>query len=106
MAVGELMWLAAGALISFGLVGFLTGLVLVPFGIALAVSATRAYPRGWSWLEVGAGLGPVALLGDDVTATQPPAGTVGGFWIGTGLLAVGLILSAYLRWRTPDRARQ
>lgn len=105
MAVGELMWLAAGALISFGVVGFLTGLVLVPFGIALAASATRACPRGWSWLVVGLGLGPTVLLGDDVTAAEPPAGTVVGFWIGTGVLSAALMLSALLRWGAPDRAR-
>lgn len=98
--LAELTWLGSGALISFGIVGFLTGLVLVPFGVALAFVAARTRQAAWPLFLVGLGLGPTVLLSDDAVAAEPPAGAVPAFWVGLALLVAGMGLSVYVGWRT------
>ena len=51
--MSSLLWFVCGALLGFGVVGFFTGLLLVPFGRAGA---------GWWLARVGAGTGPGRLL--------------------------------------------
>lgn len=106
VVVGALKWLLAGALLSFGLVGYFTGLVLVPFGIALAVSAFGSHRPAWPWSIVGLGLGPVVLLSGDVASTDPPSGTVPVFWVSVALLIVGVALSAVAVRRGPQAGRR
>ena len=89
-------WLLAGALLSFGLVGYLTGLVLVPLGIALATWAAARHGAGRPWSLIGLGLGPVVLLSGDVTAAEPPTGAVPAFSVGVVLMATGVALVGYL----------
>lgn len=106
MVVGPLKWLLAGALVSFGVVGFLTGLILVPFGIALATAAAYTDRMEWPWCIVGLGLGPAVLLGDDAFAAERPSGTVSGFWVGIVLIVSGVVLAAVReRARQPRQAR-
>jgi hypothetical protein len=95
MAVSTIKWIAAGALVSFGVVGFLTGLVLVPFGVALAYSAARTGASAWPAFLVGLGLGPIILLAGDLAQEEPPTGAVPVFWAGVALLVVGAVLSAH-----------
>lgn len=62
---GSLAWLAAGTLISVGLIGFFTGLILVLFGLALLVWAfDRKVPDMPAFL-VGLGVGPLLLFRDE-----------------------------------------
>jgi hypothetical protein len=84
----------SGALIGFGLVGFLTGLVLVPFGVTLAVllGVRRQWGSGAAW--VGAALGPLVLLYGDLTVPTPPSGVAVGFSIGVGLAVLGSAMLA------------
>jgi len=100
--IPPMKWLGAGALVSFGIVGFLTGLVLLPFGVALAFSAARTRPSAWPWFLVGLGIGPVALLGRDVAGADPATGAVAAYWLGAALVASGVALSV-LTNRRPSR---
>lgn len=80
----------SGALISFGLVGFFTGLLLVPVGVWLATTV-RPANRSWPGLILGLGLGPVALLSDDLTKADPPSMAVPVFWVGLILSVTGAV---------------
>ena len=101
----SLLWFACGALLGFGVVGFFTGLVLVPFGIALLVHLWNRRVPGWWLVLVGAGTGPVALFwGDVVGHPEAPckvisggyacraSGAVPGFVAGSALIAAGVLL--------------
>src|SRR3546814_2751331 len=79
MARSMIKWVAAGALISIGVVGFLTGLVLLPFGIILAGSAAGGHERSWPGFVIGLGIGPVALLADDMGDSVPASGVAPAF---------------------------
>lgn len=90
-------WLIAGMLISFGIVGLLTGLLLLPFGITLAIwAARRQRGDGWPAFVIGLGTGPVVLLGGDVVGQgEPPTAAVPAFWIGVACVLVGIACGAW-----------
>lgn len=105
----SLLWLLCGALLGFGIVGLLTGAVLLPFGLSLLmyllVSKTR---RSWLGL-VGLGLGPVILFRDNLVGfndqgckvtsggTVCRAGwAVPGFYVGLGCIALGALIGLVL----------
>jgi hypothetical protein len=90
----HLGWLLAGALISSGVVGYLTGLLLVPFGLVLTVCCARWYRSAWPTFLVGLGLGPVTLLIDDLATSDQRWWSVALFSIGLILMALGLLLDS------------
>ena len=111
------MWFLCGALFGFGLVGFLTGLLLIPFAIALFVYLWNRRVPGWWLALVGAGSGPVVLFWGDVFGYPDggcksvsggyicrASGAVPGFITGLVLVASGVLLGALRlfiagRWR-------
>ena len=99
MMLGRFLWLLSGMLMSFGVLGFLTGLVVLPFGVGVAVHAGRSHRSSWPWFMPGLGLGPVVLLSDDVVSEHSPAGAVPVFWVGVALVVLGGVLAVYVSWQ-------
>src|SRR3546814_3686809 len=95
MARSMIKWVAAGALISIGVVGVLTGLVLLPFGIILAGSAAGGHELSWPVFVIGLVIGPVALLADDMGDSVPASGGDPAFWVGVAHIVLGTLLSAH-----------
>jgi hypothetical protein len=79
-----LRWTVAGALVGFGFVGFLTGLVLIPIGLFAATRLGSRRAKASGCLLVGIATGPIVLLFDDLPDAAP------AFWSGVGLLIAGL----------------
>lgn len=64
--VGTTLWAFSGLLLGLGVVGFLTGLLLLPFSLLLMrYLRSKAVPNSWAAV-VGAGLGGLLLLWNDV----------------------------------------
>lgn len=100
-----LLWLLCGALFSFGIIGFLTGLLLLPFAVALLVHLRRRQmPGSWASL-IGAGVAALTLFWGDVvghpaancvsndheTACRASA-SVPGFFVGIAVIGIGILL--------------
>ena len=47
MILGTFLWFLSGVLMSFGLVGYFTGLLLLPLGVGLTVYAGRSHRSSW-----------------------------------------------------------
>lgn len=105
MIVGASKRVLAGALLSFGVVGFFTGLVLVPFGIALTISADHSHRSAWPCDFVGLGTGPIVLLSGDAFAADPPSASVPDFVAGVHLVVAGLALWSSIGRRHPEDIR-
>lgn len=97
--------MVCGALFGFGIVGFFTGLLLIPFGIALLCYLIRRRIAGWWLMVLGAGLGPLVLFWGDVVGHPDgdcivhsrgfecrASAAVPGFTVGVLLVAIGLLL--------------
>jgi hypothetical protein len=104
-----LAWLLGGFLLGIGLVGYFTGLLLVPPAIALiAWLAHRRHPGAWGAIT-GFGGGIALLLADDLSARYNCTGPQGfssceglnegfievAFWSGIALMTIGLIASGW-----------
>ena len=63
--VGTSLWAFSGLLLGLGVVGFLTGLLLLPFAAPHAPPAVQGRSNSWA-AAVGAGLGGLLLLWNDV----------------------------------------
>jgi hypothetical protein len=108
-------WFFAGFLVTFGLVGYLTGLPLALAGLvltALAIADRFADKRSGAWLWlVGAGFGAAILTLDDVRRFPgghcithagggvdcPASGVHEIFWTGIALIFVGALVGVTVK---------
>ena len=110
------LWLVCGALFGFGIVGFFTGLLLIPFGIALLRHLIRRRAAGWWLMVVGLGLGPIVLFWGDVVGHPDgdcivyargfecrASAAVPAFTVGVLLCAIGLLLGIATTFRARSR---
>lgn len=101
------LWFVCGALLALGIVGFFTGLLLLPLAVGLLVRLHRQRVPGRWLVLVGMGAGTLALSWSDVVghpATRcvmtdvhggfecRPAASVPIFFVGAVLGGAGMVL--------------